>query len=732
MWLSPSGLYAFGFYPESNGYRIGIFLAGIAQKTVVWTANRDDAVVFGNATLEFDDDGRIILQVTQKDPDPLIVAQSASFASMLDSGNFVLYGSNEKIVWQSFGHPTDTIVSGQTLSAGMSLRSSLSETDHSEGMFSLVMQNDGNLVQYPTNIPKTITSAYWASNTNGAGGNVKLNLDNDGHLYLLDSKGSNIYNLAYGKSSVEKTIYLMRIDADGIFRLYSLLDSNGNWSTSWSSLDDKCKPKGICGLNAYCVYIDNQVDCRCLPGFYFVNPSNKSSECYRNFDPNKCKSNDRVTKYTFEMLTNTIWEDNSYSSLELLKQDDCEKACLEDCNCEAALFRYNQCKKQGLPLRFGRRSQSDPNVVLIKVGTSTVSPAREGFAPKKPKRVIDMLILGISISIGSSALIILAIAGVFIYRNNAKAHKRVEVGLSENVVPRCFTYDELVIATNGFKEELGKGSYGTVYKGKISNMKIIAVKRLDKVLDEGEREFQTEMNIIGRTHHRNLVKLLGYCVDGPNRLLVYEYMSRGSLARILSTPENTPSWDERTTIALDIARGLLYLHEECDTSIIHCDVKPHNILMDELGNTKICDFGLAKLLKVDQTNTYTAVRGTRGYVAPEWYRKLPVTVKVDVYSFGIVLFEIICCRKGIDISLPEEQVVLEQWVYDCFKIGKLHILVDDEEVDVRKLERIIKVGLWCIQDEPWLRPSMKKVLLMLEGTVDIPVPPNPSSFPRAI
>lgn len=260
------------------------------------------------------------------------------------------------------------------------------------------------------------------------------------------------------------------------------------------------------------------------------------------------------------------------------------------------------------------------------------------------------------------------------------------------------------------------------------DQKVVAVKRLDKELVEGEKEFQTEMKIIGRTHHRNLVRLLGYCLDGSRRLLVYEYMSNGSLSDILFTPEKQPTWEERCGIARDIARGLLYLHDECDTQIINCDIKPQNILMDDHFCAKISDFGMAKLLKKDQTRTYTGVRGTRGYVAPEWHRKLPVTVKADVYSFGIVLLELICRRKCVDWSLAEDESILEYWVYSCFEAGELGKLVGDEEVERRQFERMVKISIWCIQDEPSLRPSMKKVLLMLEGTVEIPVPPSPTSF----
>uniref|UniRef100_A0A2N9EYB9 non-specific serine/threonine protein kinase n=1 Tax=Fagus sylvatica TaxID=28930 RepID=A0A2N9EYB9_FAGSY len=584
-WPSPSGLYAFGFYKQGNGYAVGIFLAGIPQKTVVWTANRDNPPVPADVTLNFTSDGRLVLQSTQGTV--TIVDGGATSASMLDTGNFVVYNSHNNV----------------------------SESNQSTGIFRALMQQDGFLALYPLGTPYTREYGYWSSEHNviGAQNNATLNLGVD----------------------------------DGFLRLYSHnRDPNGAWSVIWSPSGlDRCTPMGICGLNAYCIVIDEGSDCNCLPGFEFVDKNKTTSGCTRNFIVEICEEK-RVT-YAMEAVLSTTWENGTYSvPLLMSSQTDCQNACLEDCNCEAALFQDGACRKQRLPLRFGRRSTQ-----------------------------------------------------------------------------------ELEKMTDNFKEELGRGSFGIVYKGSIRNgQKFVAVKRLEKLLADREREFQTEMKVIGRTHHKNLICLLGYCHDGPNRLLVYEYMSNGSLADILFTPEKKLSWDERIEIACNIARGILYLHEECMSQIIHCDIKPQNILMDENRCAKISDFGLAKLMKLDQSKTLTGIRGTRGYVAPEWHRRVPhVTVKVDVYSFGIVLLEIICCRKSVDCNLPEKEAILEEWTYNCFEHGELSKLLNDEEVDNGQLERMVKVALWCILDDPSLRPSMKKVLLMLEGTMDIPIPPNPTS-----
>ncbi|KAL8258038.1 hypothetical protein R6Q59_030079 [Mikania micrantha] len=344
----------------------------------------------------------------------------------------------------------------------------------------------------------------------------------------------------------------------------------------------------------------------------------------------------------------------------------------------------------------------------------------------------------IGVSIISFAVLVLLISGVIMYKTRVWAYRKISenlnVQLFEDMGPRAFSYEALEKITDGFKEEVGRGSFGIVYKGFMeSSMRPVAVKKLKEELSqEGEREFETEVKVIGRTHHRNLTRLLGYCCEGPERLLVFEYMTHGSLADILYGSNNSkpkPCWMERMRMAIDIAHGILYLHEECENPIIHCDIKPQNILMDEYGHAKISDFGLAKLLEHDQTKTSTLIRGTRGYVAPEWHKMLPITVKVDVYSFGIVLFNILCCRRNVDNSLPDGEAILEEWVYECYEAGELLKLVDyDEDVELKRLEQMVKIGLWCIQEEPSLRPSMKRVVLMLEGTVKIPVPPNPASF----
>ncbi|XP_047976073.1 G-type lectin S-receptor-like serine/threonine-protein kinase RLK1 [Salvia hispanica] len=734
-WPSPSGIFAFGFFPQHfNSYAVGIFLP---DKTVVWTANRDrdsDPTVPNDVvSLLLTPEGRLVLRRRQgQDVDVFSLNATIALASMHDNGNFVLYDSNSRIIWQSFDNPTDTLLPGQRLVEGEEIVSSASETDYGRGNFRLKMQTDGNLVQYPVNTPDAPAYAYYGSSTN-TDGNVSLNLDSDGRLYVLLNDTVTLLNIYNGGLPTQRSINFMRLDVGGIFRIYSLSLGDLNLTRRWSSTEDECKPKGICGINAFCILLDNKPDCQCLPGFFFAQSGNHKAGCSRNFSAQGCSNRDNRLKYDMRTVESTVWEDSSYEILQMkMSEEECSKACLDDCNCEAAFFKDDSCQKQKLPLRFGRRSLQDSNVAtLIRFGTNMV-PDIGGDSNRK--RIIkneghmDVLIIGIVLmSIGVFSL---AISVIFV-RQRRKDYKKIgkEDGANfvEGISLQVFTFKHLSEATNGFKEEVGRGASGTVFKGVMQNgKKMVAVKRLEKEFAQGEIEFQTELKTIGKMYHRNLVRLLGYCLDGDNKLLVFEFMSNGSLADILFNKEKQLKWEERMEIARDISRGILYLHQECETQIIHCDIKPQNILMDDNWRAKISDFGLAKLLKQDQTNTITGIRGTKGYVAPEWFQKQAITVKADVYSFGVVLLEIICCRKCVDHSRSEDEAILEEWVYKCFVTGKIGSVVGDEMVDESKVERMVMIGIWCVQDEPSLRPTMKNVLLMLEGILEISIPPNPS------
>ncbi|MED6134510.1 hypothetical protein PIB30_037648 [Stylosanthes scabra] len=297
----------------------------------------------------------------------------------------------------------------------------------------------------------------------------------------------------------------------------------------------------------------------------------------------------------------------------------------------------------------------------------------------------------------------------------------------EREKPIRFTDQQLRIATDNYSNLLGSGGFGAVYKGIFSNGTIVAVKVLygssDKRIQE---QFMAEMGTLGRIHHFNLVRLYGFCLERNLIALVYEYMGNGSLDRYLFKEIKALEFEKLHEIAVGTARGIAYLHEECQQRIIHYDIKPGNILLDMNFNPKVADFGLAKLCNRDNTHvTMTGGRGTPGYAAPELWMPFPVTHKCDVYSFGMLLFEIIGRRRNVDTNLSESQEWFPMWVwkkYDAGELGDSKIVVGMEEKHKEMTERMVKVALWCVQYRPEVRPDMSVVVKMLEGSMEIPEP----------
>ncbi|KAK2990272.1 hypothetical protein RJ640_014724 [Escallonia rubra] len=299
-----------------------------------------------------------------------------------------------------------------------------------------------------------------------------------------------------------------------------------------------------------------------------------------------------------------------------------------------------------------------------------------------------------------------------------------------------FTSQQLAIATDNFKHLLGSGGFGSVYKGVFSNGTMVAVKVLNGTSDKRiEEQFKAEVSTLGRTHHVNLVRLYGYCFEKCLRALVYEYMGNGSLDHYLFRENKKLGFEKLHEIAVGTARGIAYLHEDCQHQIIHYDIKPGNVLLDANFCPKVADFGLAKLCHRDNTHiAMTGGRGTPGYAAPELWMPSPVTRKCDVYSFGMLLFEIIGRRRNMDVTLPDSQEWFPTWVWTKFEKGELGDLMSAcaiEAKDTEMAERMVKLALCCVQYRPEPRPLMSLVVKMLEGALEVPTPSNPFRFMNA-
>jgi len=301
-----------------------------------------------------------------------------------------------------------------------------------------------------------------------------------------------------------------------------------------------------------------------------------------------------------------------------------------------------------------------------------------------------------------------------------------------NFKPTRYSYADIKRITNQLPEKLGEGAYGTVFKGRLSNEIHVAVKILNASKGNGE-EFINEVGTMGTIHHINVARLVGFCTDGFIRALVYEFLPNDSLEKFISSTaakNRILNWDKLHDIAIGVAKGIEYLHQGCDQRILHFDIKPHNVLLDQNFNPKISDFGLAKLCSKDQSVvSMTTARGTVGYIAPEVFSRNfgNVSSKADVYSFGILLLEIVGGRKNVGVKNDNtSQVYFLEWIYNFLEQKEdIRIFVEDDG-DAKIVKKLAIVGLWCIQWHPIDRPSMKAVVQMLEGKVDkLTMPPNP-------
>ncbi|KAL5216561.1 hypothetical protein ABZP36_007962 [Zizania latifolia] len=298
-------------------------------------------------------------------------------------------------------------------------------------------------------------------------------------------------------------------------------------------------------------------------------------------------------------------------------------------------------------------------------------------------------------------------------------------GISSEKNIRLFSYSELRSATDNFNRsnKIGRGGFGTVYKGTIRNARDVAVKVLSAESRQGIREFLTEIDVITNVKHPNLVELIGCCVEGNNRILVYEYLENSSLDRALLGSNSEPAnftWSIRSAICIGIARGLAYLHEEIASPIVHRDIKASNVLLDKHYNPKIGDFGLAKLFPDNITHISTRVAGTTGYLAPEYAWHGQLTKRADIYSFGVLVLEIVSGKSSSRSIMADDKILLEK-AWELYEAGKLKELVDPEIGDYPEEEvlRYIKIALFCTQAAAARRPTMLQVETMLSKLIRI-------------
>ncbi|KAG6387744.1 hypothetical protein SASPL_152936 [Salvia splendens] len=762
-WISDNETFAFGFAEtnsRNNQFQLGIWFYQLpSDRTFVWSPDINSPVS-KDAILEFQPNGNLVLT----DGSATFWSSNSTTsgsptAAMSDNGNFIIYGPNQTVAWQSFSHPSDTLLPGQPLTADLELTSSKSSSR--DGYYTLKMQQQPtslslaltyNLPESPDSPPEPLSNfSYWSGpDISNVTGDVFAVMDDggsfgivygssaDGAVYVYkNDNDSGGLSAAMNRTSSPVVIRRLILEANGNLRMYRWdNDVNGSrqWVAEWAAESNPCNIAGICG-NGICNLDRSKTNasCSCLPG---TADSEEGISCYGNSSEIMCGANHENVTPNLKM---SVLKDTNYyfseSSVIANYSDEgtvskCGDACLSDCDCVASVYGLNEEKPYCWILRrldFGGYEDLG-STVFVKVDSDG-----DGLTSEETGKVVVLpIVLSITVLIG------LLVCMLYInVRRKRKLRRALESSLIVSGQPISFSYRDLQFKTSNFSQLLGTGGFGSVYKGSLSDGTLIAVKKLDRILPHGEKEFITEVNTISSMHHMNLVRLWGYCSEGIQRLLVYEFMKNGSLDKWIfsSSCSRILDWETRFQVAVGTAQGIAYFHEQCRDRIIHCDIKPENILLDDNFKPKVSDFGLAKMMGREASRVVTMIRGTRGYLAPEWVSNRPITVKADVYSYGMLLLEIIGGRRNLDMSYDTEDFFYPGWAFKEMKMGRAAKAADrrlEGAVEEVEVARALGVAFWCIQDEIAVRPTMGDVVKMLEGSVEINEPPMPQAVVELI
>ncbi|GLT52416.1 hypothetical protein SLA2020_257600 [Shorea laevis] len=678
--VSEGEVFELGFFPPGNSaiYYLGIWYKKVQEQTVVWVANRDHSVFTSSAALTVSDDGNLVIlegKISYKVTN-ISLYKNVS-ATLLDTGNLVLRDENLNILWQSFDFPSDTFLPGMKLGydkisgRNWSYVSWKSSEDPSPGNSSLVWDANTSSMMIMDG-----SEIYWKSGTwNGHSFSmipemIRLNYFYN-FTYVSDGQMTYITYDLYYKGIISRIV----VDIFGILKQLSWLESSKQWNMTWYIPNGQCDVYACCGAFGICSQHDSPF-CNCLPGFepHFQeqwNKANYSGGCTRKTDL-QCGNNNNSKGLGdgFIMLPQVNLPD-SPKAVAVQSIDACQLSCLNNCSCIAYSYFDEDCRIWGKDLNLinlqnlslAGKETNGRDFYLKLAGADLVTEKR-----RRTKRKLWIIITPtITLTILSLSMLILRVqrnksrkrgedllSFDFSLRLGATEHdetepKKPRKDKKEVEIP-LFNFSSVSAATNNFSSsnKLGEGGFGPVYKGKLLNGHEVAVKRLSRRSGQGWNELKNEAMLIAKLQHKNLVKLLGCCIEGDEKILIYEYLSNKSLDFFLfdSTKHGVLDWRTRISIIEGIAQGLLYLHHFSRLQIIHRDLKVSNILLDGGMNPKISDFGMAKIFAGNGSQATRRIVGTYGYMAPEYALEGIFSVKSDVFSFGVLLLEILSGKKN--------------------------------------------------------------------------------------
>ncbi|KAI5420087.1 hypothetical protein KIW84_044038 [Lathyrus oleraceus] len=752
--VSQGDKFVLGFFSpkDSNKSYLGIWYKNIPDKTIVWVANgvkpindSSSGILMlnntGNLVLKQND--KVVWYTTSQQGSPNPIAQ------LLDSGNLVIRDEKdtnpEVYLWQSFDYPSDTILPGMKL--GWNLR-----THTEKRMTSWKSPEDpspGDL--YWGSLLYNYPEQYLMQGTNKF---VRIGPWNGLHFSgIPDQKPNNIFAFNF-VSNKDEMYYTYTMENDSVITIMVInqttpmmsyrsvwIEDQQIWQVIKSLPKDRCDFYGTCGAYGTCIITGSQI-CNCLSGFSPKSPvAWNSSDWTQGCVRNKLLNCTNKLKDGFVKVEGVKVPDCTHSWVdETISLDECRVKCLNNCSCMAYTNSNITGKGSGCVMWFGdlidiREFKDDGQDLYIRMDASELYREVHHRLVKDLIRILASIIVVLGI-------LYLGYRRYILRRRIIEDSKMIELegGRGSGDEGDCdlplLAYSTLVTATDNFsiKNKIGEGGFGPVYKGRLAYGQEIAVKRLSSDSGQGITELKNEVKLIAKLQHRNLVKLLGCCIEEENRVLVYEFMTNRSLNMLIfdDTKRKLLDWPKRFNIICGIARGLLYLHQDSRLRIIHRDLKPSNILLDDRLNPKISDFGIARIFGLDQTHGNTKrVVGTYGYMAPEYAADGLFSVKSDVFSFGILLLEIICGKRSRGFYVDTESSNLVTHAWSLWKDGRAIELIDknieDSCVESEAL-RCIHVSLLCIQQFPEDRPVMPSVVLMLGSDGEFSKPKEPGYY----
>ncbi|KAI3893841.1 hypothetical protein MKW92_017579 [Papaver armeniacum] len=779
--VSSGDKFRLGFFSlgeNSINRYVGIWFDDIPGPTTVWVANRDKPLNDSSGVFKIADDGNLVVLDGQNN---IAWTTDVTFgrtkAELMDTGNLILRettnstSNNGRILWESFDHPSNVFIPGMKFGVNVKpglkgkMTSWRNSSDPSTGSFTLEL-DPSRLSQI---IIKDVSNdkLYWRSgpwnNRVFIGIPTMYNVYVDGFNLVRDSQQVYMTHGHVANTSIRR----FALEPDGKFVLRNWIEDNNEWSDAWYSRISDCDIYSKCGPFGSCDALASPI-CSCLKGFIPKSEKewsngNWSAGCVRRSDL-QCQRNNNGTieRNNVSSTYDEEKEPDGFLTLANMKVPDlaewwrgesteeCEQKCLGNCSCLAYSYENNiGCMWWASNLIDAQKFSnfSEAGVELhIKVANSEL--------PKKKGAKIAIII---SVVVG---LVVISLCAFFCWRWMAKKRGKMKAGIGfslfgdtyreisdpnmfgDNPELKMFNFETLCIATKGFSGDtkLGHGGFGSVYKAKLPDGQEVAAKRLSMTSGQGLEEFKNEVVVISKLQHRNLVRLLGCCIEGVEKILVYEYMPNKSLDAFLFDPTQRAllNWEKCFQIIEGISRGILYLHRDSRLRVIHRDLKASNVLLDEKLNPKISDFGMARIFGGDELQADTRrVVGTYGYMSPEYAMEGRFSEKSDVFSFGVLLLEIVSGKRNTSFHLQELSLSLLGYAWKLWNENMMQRLVDPSLLSEHKYEvdimRCIHVGLLCVQESAKDRPTMSIVLSMLTSEIaNLPPPRQPAFIEREV